>query len=31
MIHVWQLFASMLSEGRESIERIGRYIRERTG
>jgi len=30
MIHVWQLFAPMLDEGKESIDRIGRFIRERT-
>lgn len=30
MIHVWQLFAAMLPEGRESIERIGRWVREKT-
>lgn len=27
MIHVWHLFAPMLSEGREAIERAGRFIR----
>jgi epsilon-lactone hydrolase len=31
MIHVWQLFAPMLSEGQQAIERIGEFIRERTG
>ncbi len=30
MIHVWQLFASILDEGRESLERIGDYVRRRT-
>ena len=28
MIHVWQVFAPMLSEGREAIERIGEFLRE---
>ena len=31
MIHVWQLFAPMLSEGQQAIERVGEFIRERTG
>ena len=31
MIHVWQLFASMLPEGQQAIDRIGEFIRERTG
>lgn len=31
MIHVWQLFAPMLSEGREAIERAGLFIRTRAG
>jgi epsilon-lactone hydrolase len=30
MIHVWQLFASMLEEGQQSIERIGEYVRSKT-
>jgi len=30
MIHVWQLFAPMLDEGKQAIERIGRYIQQRT-
>jgi acetyl esterase/lipase len=30
MIHVWQLFASMLDEGQQSIERIGEYVRSKT-
>jgi acetyl esterase/lipase len=29
MIHVWQIFASELSEAREAIERIGEYLRKR--
>lgn len=29
MIHVWQYFAPLLEEGREAIERIGQFIRER--
>jgi acetyl esterase/lipase len=28
MIHVWQIFASELSEGREAVERIGEYLRK---
>lgn len=31
MFHVWQGFAPMLPEGREAIERIGEWIRERAG
>ena len=27
MIHVWQLFAQMLPEGREAIDRIGAFLR----
>jgi monoterpene epsilon-lactone hydrolase len=30
MIHVWQLFAPMLDEGKQSIERIGQYVRDKT-
>ena len=30
MVHVWHYFADMLPEGREAIERIGEFIRERT-
>ncbi len=30
MIHVWQLFAPILDEGKQSIERIGQYIRSKT-
>jgi acetyl esterase/lipase len=30
MIHVWQLFAPMLPEGQQAIERIGAFIREHT-
>jgi acetyl esterase/lipase len=30
MIHVWQMFASMLPEGQQAIERIGQFIREHT-
>jgi acetyl esterase/lipase len=29
MVHVWQLFASMLPEGQQAIERIGAYVRQR--
>jgi len=28
MIHVWQIFASELSEGREAVARIGEYLRK---
>lgn len=31
MIHVWQLFAPMLSEGREAIDRAGLFIRNQAG
>jgi monoterpene epsilon-lactone hydrolase len=31
MIHVWHLFAPMLSEGREAIDRAGAFIRTHTG
>ena len=30
MIHVWQLFESMLEEGQQAIERIGEFIRANT-
>jgi monoterpene epsilon-lactone hydrolase len=30
MIHVWQLFAPILDEGRQSIERIGQYVQSKT-
>jgi epsilon-lactone hydrolase len=29
MIHVWQLFAGMLDEGKEAIERIGSYVQQK--
>lgn len=29
MIHVWHLFAAMLPEGQQAIERLGAYIRQR--
>jgi monoterpene epsilon-lactone hydrolase len=28
MIHVWQIFASELEEGREAVDRIGEYLRK---
>jgi len=31
MIHVWHIFASMLPEAREAIERIGEFMRKRLG
>ena len=30
MIHVWHLFAAMLPEGQQAIERVGAYIQQRT-
>jgi acetyl esterase/lipase len=30
MVHVWQLFAAILPEGRQAIARAGDFIRERT-
>lgn len=29
MIHVWQVFAPMLDEGQQAIDRIGEFLRER--
>ena len=31
MIHVWHIFATMLPEGRQAIDRIGQFVQERTG
>ena len=31
MIHVWQLFAPMLDEGKQAIDKLGAFIQERTG
>ena len=31
MIHVWQIFASELEEGRDAIARIGEFVRKHTG
>jgi acetyl esterase/lipase len=31
MIHVWQLFAAILPEGQQAIERLGAFIRQHTG
>lgn len=31
MIHVWHFFASMLPEGHQAIQRIGEFVREKTG
>ena len=31
MIHVWQLFAPILPEGQQAIERIGEFLREHAG
>jgi acetyl esterase/lipase len=30
MIHVWQLFAPMLPEGQQAIERIGAFVQQHT-
>ncbi len=30
MIHVWHLFAPMLDEGQQAIQRIGEFVRQRT-
>jgi hypothetical protein len=29
MIHVWHLFAPLLPEGQQAVERVGEYVRER--
>lgn len=31
MIHVWQVFAAVLPEGQQAIDRIGEFIREHVG
>jgi acetyl esterase/lipase len=31
MIHIWPVFAPVLPEGQQAIERIGEFIREHTG
>ena len=31
MFHVWQFCASILPEGQDAIDRIGDFVRERTG
>jgi len=31
MIHVWHMFAAMLPEGQQAIDRIGEFIRKHTG
>ncbi|MFN4089117.1 MAG: alpha/beta hydrolase [Alphaproteobacteria bacterium] len=31
MIHVWHMFAPILSEGRDAIERAGSFVKARTG
>ena len=31
MIHAWPLFAAMLPEGQQALDRMGAFIRERTG
>lgn len=31
MIHVWQIFAAMLPEGQQAIDRIGEFVRKHTG
>jgi acetyl esterase/lipase len=29
MIHVWHIFASILPEGQQAVDRVGQFIRER--
>lgn len=31
MVHIWLMFAPFLPEGQQAVERIGEYMRERTG
>jgi len=31
MIHVWHIFASILPEGQQALDRIGEFIRKHTG
>ena len=31
MIHVWHLFAPMLDEGQQAIDRIGEFVRKQAG
>jgi hypothetical protein len=31
MFHVWHTFAAMLPEGQQAIDRIGEFVREKTG
>jgi len=31
MIHVWHMFASILPEGQQAIDRIGQFVREKAG
>jgi acetyl esterase/lipase len=31
MIHVWHIFAAMLPEGQQAIDRIGEWVREKLG
>jgi hypothetical protein len=30
MIHAWHVFAPMLEEGRQAIQRIGDFVKDRT-
>ena len=30
MIHVWHIFAGMLPEAQQAIDRIGEYVRQKT-
>lgn len=30
MVHVWQIFAALLPEARQAIERVGEFVRQRT-
>jgi len=31
MIHVWHMFAAILPEGQQAIDRIGEFVRKHTG
>lgn len=30
MIHIWHIFASLLPEGQQAVERVGEYVQQRT-
>ena len=31
MIHIWHFFAAILTEGQQAIDRIGEWVRGKTG